>query len=673
MKNKYFLVGLLACSFSVNAQNFSDDFESYSVGDFIGASSPVWTTWTGAVGGSLDAAVTNADASNGSHSIYFQSTNPNGGPQDIVLPFGGAHNSGQFSYKSSFFVESGKGAYFNFQGSTIIGDVYTLNCFMVQDGELILDNGDAEFLSTTYPINTWFELEFAINLNTNNWELLIDGVSKGTFQNTENRIASIDIYPVNNSANGNDISGFYVDEVSFNLIPYTLPSKNGAAIAILNTSKLAGQEISPTVTIRNLGVQNITSCDVTLAYNGTSYTESVSGLNLTSYDTYNIEFLQNFMLIAGNNDIVATISNINGTGADDDMADDIKTVTLNPLVPATGKVVVAEEGTGTWCAWCPRGAVAMDNMTEKYGQFFAGIAVHNGGNDPMVVTEYDSGLGITSFPGSVTDRGPVLDPTGIESQFLERIIVPPSAFITNGIYIDNNAQLLHVSVKTDFQTNLSGDYRIACVVVEDSVTGTTSGYNQANAYAGGATIMGGYENLPNPVPASQMVYQHVARSILPSFDGQVNSFPAAVNSGDVHYLPFEFPIDPSWDLDHIHIVSLLIDPSGRIDNAGSATIEEGLDNGYYYLEIQDVEPISKSAIFPNPAAETAFIDVISNSNETVSITVYDLSGKQISLSNYGVPVGTNRIELNVSSFASGVYNVQIKVGQKIENQKLVVR
>ena len=43
----------------------------------------------------------------------------------------------------------------------------------------------------------------------------------------------------------------------------------------------------------------------------------------------------------------------------------------------------------------------------------------------------------------------------------------------------------------------------------------TSGYNQVNAYAGNALgPMGGFESLPNPVPAAQMVYDHVARVLL---------------------------------------------------------------------------------------------------------------------------------------------------------------
>ena len=672
MKNKYFLLSLLSISVAANAQTFSDDFETYNVGDYIGANNATWTTWSGTTGTAEDAAVTDNNASNGTKSIYFATTAAGGGPQDVVLPFGGAYNSGQFNYKNKFFVESGKGAYFNFQGSTTIGQVYSMNCFMVQNGELILDNGDGLLLSTTYPINTWFELELDINLNTNEWELLIDGVSQGVFQNTENRVASLDLYPVNASYGGNNSAGYYVDEVSYDYVPYILPTRNGAAISLLNTNRLAGQTVSPTVTIRNLGVQNITSCDVTLTYNGNSVTENLTGLNLSSYSTYDVEFSQNILLIPGSNNMVATISNVNGMGTDDDVSDDNKILVLDPVVPAAGKMVVAEEGTGTWCGWCPRGTVAMDNMAHNYEGFFAGIAVHNG--DPMTVPAYDDDLGISSFPGSVTDRGLVGDPSGIEAQFLQRITIAPSAFLTNGALYDSVNNRLHVSVKVDFQTNISGDYRIACAITEDSVTGTTSGYNQTNYYAGGGSgEMGGYESLPNPVPASQMQYDHVARNILPSFAGLANSFPASVNSGDIHYLPFEFNIDPSWNLEKLHIVSLLVDPSGRIDNAGMSSIVDGEENGYYYLGVEDVDPISKAVVYPNPASNTAFIDVLVENNEPVFIQIYDLAGKLIAENNYGELAGLVQLPIDLTGIASGVYNIKLQIGSSVNNQKLTVK
>ena len=47
------------------SQTFSDDFESYSVGSYLGSSSTDWTTWSGAEGGAEDVQITDNNASSG--------------------------------------------------------------------------------------------------------------------------------------------------------------------------------------------------------------------------------------------------------------------------------------------------------------------------------------------------------------------------------------------------------------------------------------------------------------------------------------------------------------------------------------------------------------------------------------------------------------------------------
>ena len=122
---------------------------------------------------------------------------------------------------------------------------------------------------------------------------------------------------------------------------------------------------------------------------------------------------------------------------------------------------------------------------------------------------------------------------------------------------------------------------MACALTEDGVTGTDAGYNQSNAYAGGGNgVMGGYESLPSSVPAAQMVYDHVARSIAPSFEGSSISFPANVNAGESVISNYSFTLPADWDENNMHIVGLLISPDGRIDNAASTSITEAVSNGY---------------------------------------------------------------------------------------------
>lgn len=672
-----------ACLMLLNNNSFSqsmnESFDSYTVGSYMGVNSSDWTTWSGSTGGAEDVQVTSANANSGSNSIYFSSTDPNGGPQDVVVPFGGQHNTGHFNWSSNLFVETGKGAYFNFQGETTIGNLWTFNCQMNQIGQMTLDDGVTVWEQTSYPTNTWFNLEVDVDLNTNTWEVFIDGNSVGVYQNANNQIASIDIFPVNSAGSGNDQSGFYMDDFVYMHTPFTLPTRNAAVSYIEWIPQVTGGTLRPEVTVRNLGTDAITSFDLTLDYNGNQITESITGVNINSMGEYKYDFTGAMSIVAGAMDITVTVSNVNGQGADDNAADDVKVMPVDPIVAADGRTVVGEEGTGTWCQWCPRGAVMMDRMERLYGDIWAGVAVHNG--DPMVYDVYDQGIGglIGGYPSGLVDREPEVDPSEFEAEFLQNIQQAPDVFVTTGATFTQNPGELKVSVTCDFQNTVSGQWKVALVLTEDSLWGTTSQWAQANAYAGGSNgPMGGYESLPSTVPASQMIYDHVGRLILPDFNGHESSFPST-NAGDVHTVNFTFWLDPSWDLDHIKLIGMVFDNTGDIDNADKVDLAEAGANGFVESteEVTSVQvlanPDAEIQLYPNPAEDFAMMTLTNLDNQNVSLQVIDLNGRIVAERNYGELSGAMNLPINTANFEAGMYSLRLTIGEKVTVKKLVVK
>lgn len=663
------LIGTLVSTFSFS-QIFSDDFESYAPGSYVGPQSTSWTTWSGTEGGAEDAQVTNNQASSGTNSIYLSSTSANGGPQDVVLDFGPLYNSGVFTFQSDFYVNSGKTGYFNFQASQTIGQTWALNVNF-DAGDIYIDDGvTSNLVVSTYPQATWFTLKIEANLTLKVWKAYVDGNLVGTWINGVNALASLDLFPIQNSQ-------FYVDDVSFDHQPYTLSNLNGMMAMAYLGGEIAGQNVTPKLTVVNAGTTAINSFDVNLNYGGNNYSQSVTGVNIASTSNYAVT-LNSLPLVAGNQVYTATVSNVNGT-TDDISTDDTLVGSINPVVPATGKMVVSEEGTGTWCQWCPRGSVFMDQFNTKYSQFWAGIAVHNG--DPMTVTDYDAAFGnlITGYPSALVDRGNDVDPSGMSPDFLTRVQIAPKAFITNGATWDATTRTLNVSVTADFQASANNNYKLACVLTEDGVSGTGSGYNQSNAYAGGNNgVMGGYESLGNPVPAAQMVYDHVARAIAPSFDGYANSFPVTVASGELHTINFSFILPTTWDENEIHIIGLLIDPTGKIDNAGKATISEAVSNGFVggsnagLFEANENQIDESVKIYPNPTNSQANVALNLKSTSEVEVSIIDLSGKLLSQRNYGLLNGNINLPLSVNPYSSGVYIVKTTINGTIVQKRLIV-
>ena len=670
MKKITYLLGFLIASSSLNAQIFTDDFESYNTGA-LGPQSTSWTTWSGTEGGAEDGIVSTAQASSGTKSIYFNSTAAGGGPQDCVLDFGPLYNSGVFTFEADFFVNANKSAYFNFQGSQTIGTTWALNVNMSGNSISIDDGISPDLAVGSYTSGTWFTLTIEANLTLGLWKAYVDGSLIGVWENGVNTLASLDLFPL-------QCSQFYVDNVSFDQVAYTLSATNAAVSGLDMNGTIATQLVNPVVTVMNAGTTTLNSFDVTLNYNGSNVTQNIVAANLASMASYPVTF-NGVVLAAGNLPVTATISNVNGAPADDIIADNSVTISVNPVVPANGKMVVGEEGTGTWCQWCPRGAVYMDLYEQEYDQFWAGIAVHNA--DPMTVTDYDAAIGglIGGYPSALVDRGTEVDPSGMGPQFFNRLQTAPKAFIQNGATWDPATRMLYVSVTADFQSAADNSYKLACVLTEDGVTGSGAGWSQSNAYAGGANgVMGGFEALPNPVPAAQMVYNHVARSILPSFNGFANSFPVVVNSGESHTVNFLFILPAGWDENNIHIIGLMLDATGKIDNAGKATIQEAVDNGYVNGTLANVtemplsQPDDSFTIYPNPTKSVATVHVNLNQVANVELSLIDITGKVIGSRNYGQLSGASSINLNTESLNSGVYFVKLKVNDEVLLKRLVV-
>jgi hypothetical protein len=190
--------------------------------------------------------------------------------------------------------------------------------------------------------------------------------------------------------------------------------------------------------------------------------------------------------------------------------------------------------------------------------------------------------------------------------------------------------------------------------------------------------MGGFEALPSPVPAAQMVYNHVARAIAPSFGGFAGSFPATVNTGETHTVNFTFVLPVGWDETEMHIIGMLIAPNGTIDNAGKATITEAVSNGYVNgssaglseLNTDQIDAMFK--LYPNPAADYAVVSLQLATDSEVSIKLIDMSGKELASRNYGTMNGASEVVMNTSELTSGVYLVELTIDGSKMIKRLIV-
>jgi PKD repeat protein len=206
---KKFITTLIAIVLTlpgITAQSyFHDDFEGYTVNDYLGNSKTSWTTWSNSPGSSEDGWIVDNDYNSSSQSMYIESSGGNG-PVDVVLPFGGVHNTGRFKFTSHWKIPAKSGgAYFNFQGDASVGSTWALDVYMYDDGTIQA----GKYINSSYPQDQWFELVVDIDLTNNVWEMFIDGVSLGSWTNGVNRVSYFDLYSLFSG------TSHWIDDVSF--------------------------------------------------------------------------------------------------------------------------------------------------------------------------------------------------------------------------------------------------------------------------------------------------------------------------------------------------------------------------------------------------------------------------------------------------------------------------
>ena len=453
--------------------------------------------------------------------------------------------------------------------------------------------------------------------------------------------------------------GFAIDNVSVYVPPANDAKINSIALnryGVINTNS------NLVLNVTNLGSSTISN--LTVDWNdGTSHSQVIN-VSIAPFATLDVTHptALNYTT-AVEKTIAVNITAVNG-GVDADVSNNTGSKLFNSLSQASPKKVVIEEGTGTWCQWCPRGAVAMEQMFQTHPNDFIGIAVHNG--DPMTVAEYDGGANFGGFPGCNVDRA-LLDQSVssnlFENYYQQRIgLAVPAALSMTITGTTNKTIVANATFRTVFA---SANYRLGVIIIEDNVTGTAASYNQSNAYSGGANgAMGGFESLPNPVPAANMVYDHVGRALLGGYSGQANSIPTTITDGLAATYTFNYAIPSTSNSANMSAVAILIDnATGEIVNAEKTSLSAA--------NVNELETIGLN-VYPNPASGVLNVSFEANNADFV-ITLTDLQGRVISSKEMANLNGTQLVTFSTENIASGSYIVTVASNGTKTTKNVVVR
>lgn len=572
----------------------NEDFESYNNGDLITIASSDWLLWPKG----NDSPVTNELSMSGSNSLKLEGTRET----DIYFPFKHKFTAGSIDFSMYLYIPKGSNGYFSLQGLEEIGKIWSLQCYLDNTGFFRISTTQNGKIQNAYPQDQWFKFSIAINLDSHLVSIMIDDECVGSYLETDptkQSIASLALYP------DGDNSLFYVDDIDFQHrgtsnkreikldaeITEVFDFNHGLSQVTPTTfANINGTEQTLGCLITNRGLDAITALELSLKVND-KIQPQIFDVNLSAgADT--VLILDATIITNGVLSPTLAITQVNGiqdhNNCNDKAQLNFQGFTLNP-----DKKVWIEEATGTWCPWCPRGHVYMGYLSQKYPDHFVGISTHH--NDPMQFVEWSGtsnygkrkdkeksfdGLAsyLKGFPSVLIERAEVLDPNQMELAFLKSASEQPLTSLSHSAQWNAETRELQVTVSANTSQVNTDNVKLIVGLTEDKIKRKGIGWEQQNFYSGGQESMSGFEQLPNPVPDTMMVYNHVAKHLLTPFKGESLEVNAFQQENNTVTRTFTHQIPGDWNLENINIVSGLMIESERVDNANKTSVLEAIEN-----------------------------------------------------------------------------------------------
>ncbi|MDE6741987.1 MAG: hypothetical protein K2J58_06620 [Muribaculaceae bacterium] len=280
----------------------------------------------------------------------------------------------------------------------------------------------------------------------------------------------------------------------------------------------------------------------------------------------------------------------------------------NPPVHRT----LMEEYTGTWCGYCPLGFAAMEYIRENYPEFV--VASYHSGmdsvDDPMEVTQ-DFPVMVSGFPSASLNRNFTCSPydgTGTYSNLplpiigdIEELNAAPTAWNVDVSHEWESADVLTAKAEVSNVVGYGdGNYKIAYLLIADSLTGNTARWYQTNYF---------YTDTPKYIEELnafcrageygkskvRLTYNDVVVSD-DGIHGVVGSIPTALEANETveHTMRFdltEIPSTMTVDPNKLRVIAAVIDPRGNVLNCAKDEVNDHVSTGVIRADIDENAPV----------------------------------------------------------------------------------
>ncbi|MFZ1731518.1 MAG: Omp28-related outer membrane protein [Bacteroidota bacterium] len=332
--------------------------------------------------------------------------------------------------------------------------------------------------------------------------------------------------------------------------------------------------------------------------------------------------------------------------------------------------VVLEEGTGTWCGFCPYGADSLQMLVDQYPGRVFGISYHGGSaTEPMFTPHTDfwtNLVGLTGWPNGSINR--IVFP-GESKPALSRPVwgdkvrevmqtrrSPISINIQDKSY-NAATKEMELTIEVFFHRGFNKPLRLNIAQLQDEMNYTQSFYPAS----GGSTKLYPY------------FHNHVLRQMIPNDQGEMISTGSAIASQSRITKTFTFiSLDSTVETSRFVIFAHISDgvTFGDIVQAEELTLSSF---------VTDVQPLPENAAFmlhqnyPNPFNPSTTVSFDVPSQSQVSVIVTDALGRILTqLADGTFDRGRHTLNYDASGLPSGTYFLTMRAGAFTQTRTLTL-
>ncbi|MCX6283744.1 MAG: T9SS type A sorting domain-containing protein [Bacteroidetes bacterium] len=436
-------------------------------------------------------------------------------------------------------------------------------------------------------------------------------------------------------------NNMFVDDVSL-VVP---PADDLSTMSINNEKYLTNTApIIPSATIKNTGINTETGfhviCKIFNYANNEIYTDDQTVTSLASWDTAVVNFSSYTLPVA---EAIYNVKIYTSLASDMDHSNDTLIKTVYTYTHNKQEVLL-EIATGTWCQYCPGAAMGADDLVEN-GQQVAVVENHNG--DAYAYTASNARntyYHVSGFPTAIFD--------GIKQ-------------LAGG----DHTVSLYPSYLPIYQSECAIKTAFGITIGE--------GYSSGNTYSV-SVIVDRFGETPyansNLVLQLALTQSHimvnwqgqthlefVSRAMAPNASGT----PIDLLNVNQVTVPLTFTYNPAWGGD-------LVTDYELVAWVQDLTTKEVIDAEKVNLQsiLVGVKEHNNGQggmrIYPNPVKNTLTVETLQSAvNSTLS--VFNVSGQEVLIQK----VVSAKTQLDMSSFAKGVYTLRLVNNDKVEVRKIV--